>query len=173
MSKNIFFEQKGPFLLSQLLENVKIKNKIKFFDVKTLTDASIRDLTFFESSAYIEAAKNTKALFCLTTDKLKNYLPKSCEAIIVKNVLFELCKITKKFYPTADIDTPDRLLKVPKKTLYLNVKFGNNILVGKNCKIGKNTSIGSNTIIESNVLIGNNCVIGSQVVLRNSLMRQN
>ena len=62
MSKNIFFEQKGPFLLSQLLENVKIKNKIKFFDVKTLTDASIRDLTFFESSAYIEAAKNTKAL---------------------------------------------------------------------------------------------------------------
>ena len=90
--------------------------------------------------------------------------------IIVKNVLFDLAKITKKFYPKADIDYPDISLTQLKKSKYSNVKFGNNVLIGKNCQIGENTIIGNNTIIEHNVCIGNNCVIGSQIVIRNSLI---
>ena len=59
---------------------------------------------------YSDFAKSTKASFCVTTEKLKLYLPKSCEPIIVKNVLFELCKVARKFYPNADIDVPDNSL---------------------------------------------------------------
>ena len=105
MSRNIFFDRKGPFFLSEIFEFVKLKKKI--FDIKTLYEAEYSDITFLESVNYIEFAKSTKAGFCLTTDKLKIYLPKACEPIIVKNVLFELCKVTRKFYPNADIDTPD------------------------------------------------------------------
>ena len=90
-----------------------------------------------------------------------------------KNVLFELCKITKKFYPNADIDFPDLSLKKPNKSKYPKVRFGNNVLVGKNCKIGKNSIIGNNTIIEHNIEIGENCIIGSQVVLRNLITGKN
>ena len=69
------------------------------------------------------------------------------EKILVKNVLFELAKVLKKIYPTADVDYPDYTLKkATNKNLKL-VKFGNNVLVGKNVKIDKNTFIGSNTII--------------------------
>jgi len=170
MSKNIFFKREGPFLLNQIFDNIKLKKKIKIFDIKNLNDAEGGDLTFLVSADYVDEAKKTKASFCLTTDNLKAYLSKSCEPIIVKSVLLELCKVTKKFYPTADVDIPDNSLKTPKKSIYPKVKFGNNILVGKNCKIGKNTVVGSNTIIENNVLIGNNCIIGSQVVIRNSLI---
>ena len=171
MSRNIFFDRKGPFFLSEIFEFVKLKKKI--FDIKTLYEAEYSDITFLESVNYIEFAKSTKAGFCLTTDKLKIYLPKACEPIIVKNVLFELCKVVIKFYPNANVDIPDISLTNPKKVDYPNVKFGNNILLGKKCKIGKNTVIGSNTIIEHDVTIGDNCIIGSQVVIRNSLIGNN
>ena len=171
MSRNIFFDRKGPFFLSEIFEFVKLKKKI--FDIKTLYEAEYSDITFLESVNYIEFAKSTKAGFCLTTDKLKIYLPKACEPIIVKNVLFELCKVTRKFYPNADIDTPDHSLNAPIKSNYPNVRFGNNVFLGKNCKIGKDTIIGSNTIIEHDVLVGKNCTIGSHIMLKNSIIGNN
>jgi len=170
MSKNIFFDCRGPFLINKLFPNKLLKKNIKIKDVKTLNNATSEDLAFFESVNYKEEAQTTKALFCITTEKLKNYLPKKCEKIIVKNVLHELTRTIFKFYPKADIDYPDLSLKKPSKIKYKFVKFGNNVLVGKNVIIGKNSIIGSNTIIESNVKIGKNCIIGSQIIIKNSLI---
>ena len=173
MRKNIFFKQKGPFLLSEIFVNLTFKKNIEILDIKPLNEATNFDLTFLESVNYINSARSTNARYCLTTEKLKIYLPKKCEPIIVKNVLFELCNATRKFYPNADIDSIDISLKKPRVTKYKNVRFGNNVLVGKNCKIGKNTIIGNNTIIEHDVSIGENCTIGSQIVLRNSMIGNN
>ena len=173
MGQNIFFKQKGPFLLNELFSSINFKKKIKIFDIKNLTEATKDDLTFLDNIDYINFAKSTKASACITTEKLKLYLPKSCIPLIVTNVLFDLCKITKKFYPNADLDEPDTSLRKSKTSNHLKVKFGNNVLLGKKCIIGKNTIIGSNTIIEQNVKIGSNCVIGSQVVIRNSLIGNN
>jgi UDP-3-O-[3-hydroxymyristoyl] glucosamine N-acyltransferase len=173
MSKNVFFEQKGPFLLNEIIENFDSKQKIKIYDVKSLDEAENSDITFLESANYVNVANSTKADCCLTTDKLKGFLPKSCKPIIVKNVIFELCKVTRKFYPNADIDTLDLSLKKPAKSKYTKVRFGNNVFIGKNCKIGKNTDIGSNSIIEHNVTIGKNCTIGSNVVVKNSIIGNN
>ena len=171
MSRNIFFERKGPFLLNNIFN--KINSKITISDIKTLNEAQNSDLTFLDSVNYVYLAKTTKAGCCLTTDKLKIYLPNTCVPIIVKDVLFELCKVSRRFYPNADVDVPDNSLKKPGKSKYLKVRFGNNVFVGKNCKIGTNTIIGSNTIIEQNVIIGKNCIIGSQVVLKNTMVGNN
>jgi len=152
---------------------MELSKKLKIFNIKNLQEATNSDITFLDSIDYINYAKSTKAICCITTDKLKNYLPKSCMPIIVKNVLFELCKVTRKFYPHADVDSPDLSLKKPQKTIYPKVKFGSNVLLGKKCEIGKNTIIGSNTVIEHNVTIGEGCIIGSQVVIRNSLIGKN
>ena len=173
MGKNVFFEQKGPFSIFEIFGDLKTKKKTNISDVKSLNEARDSDITFLDSSDYIYLAKSTKAALCLTTDKLKIYLPNTCEPIVVKNVLFELCRVTKKFYPNAEIDTPDPSLKEPIKSMYSNVRFGNNVFVGKDCKIGKNTFIGTNTVIEHNVEIGENCIIGSQVVLKNSIIGNN
>jgi UDP-3-O-[3-hydroxymyristoyl] glucosamine N-acyltransferase len=170
MSKNIFFDCKGPFLINKLFPNKLLKKNIKINDIKTLSSATSEDLAFFDSVNYKEEAQTTKALFCITTEKLKKYLPKTCEKIIVKSVLYELARIVFKFYPKADIDYPDLSLRKPSKTKYKLVKFGNNVLIGKNVVIGKNSIIGSNTIIESNVKIGKNCIIGSQIIIKNSLI---
>ena len=100
-------------------------------------------------------------------------MPKNTYKILVKNVLFELARVTKCLYPEADIDYPDLLLKKPIKSNHKKVKFGNNVLIGKKVKIGKNSIIGSNCIIESNVQIGKNCIIGSNVIIKNSIIGNN
>ena len=172
MSKNIFFESKGPFKLNILFPSHSTLN-IKVNDIKTLDEAGKLDLTFFDSLNYKNLAEKTKAGSCITRENLKRYLPNACEAIIVKSVLFELAKVTSKFYPNADIDYPDNSLKKPNKTKFPGVKFGNNVLIGKNVKIGKSSIVGSNTIIEKNVLIGNSCTIGSQIMIKNTMVGNN
>ena len=170
MSKNIFFECVGPFNIKELFPNLIIKKNININDIKPLNKAGVSDITFLDSINYKKYASFTNASFCITTQKLSNNLPTNCLPIIVKNVLFELASVTKKFYPNADIDYPDLSASTPKLSNYKNVKFGNNVLIGKNVKIGKNSIIGANTIIEHDVVIGNNCVIGSQVMIKNSIL---
>ena len=106
MSKNIFFKSKGPFKLNVLFPNQSF-TKIQIKDIKTLDKAEKLDLTFFDSLNYKDLAEKTKASFCITKESLKKYLPKSCTAICVKSVLFELAKVTSKFYSEADLDYPD------------------------------------------------------------------
>ena len=171
MSKNIFFKSKGPFKLNILFP--KQSNSGVIQDIKTLDKAEKSDLTFFDSLLYKDLAIKTRAGSCITKENLKKYLPKSCYPVCVKSVLFELAKVTSKFYPYADIDYPDITLKKPNKSKYPGVKFGNNVLIGKNVKIGKSSVIGSNTIIEQNVLIGKNCTIGSQIMIKNSIIGNN
>ena len=170
MRDNIFFKNKGPFKLKKLFSKITKSADLIIKDIKVLNEASNNDLTFFDSIKYIESAKKTKSSFCITTKKLSKFLPKKCDFIEVNSVLFELAKVIKKFYPTADVDYPDYTLKKPKTSSYKGVKFGNNVLIGKNVKLGQNTLIGSNTIIEHNVSIGKNCIIGSNVMIKNSLV---
>ena len=165
----MFFKRK-KINLKKFYPNLNLKDNLFIDNVKPLLLAKKNDLTFFDSIKYKAEAKLTKSKICVTTEKLKSFLPNETKKIVVKNVLFELAKILNLIYINADADIPDETLKKPKKIQYKNVKFGNNVLIGKKVKIGKNTQIGSNTIIEHNVEIGKNCIIGHGVIIKNSLI---
>ena len=176
---NPFLKNKGPFKIDKLLKLSSLKNVNKFkniniHDIKDLSASTSKDITFFHSKKYFNHASKTKALFCITTENLKNYLPDDCNKIIVDNVLIATAKITKIFYPDSVSDDFDTTSKDINKTSFkMKVKFGKNVLIGKNVKIGKNCSIGHNSIIEKNVIIGNNCSIGSNVIIRNTIVNNN
>ena len=173
---NPFFKNTGPFNIEKLLSKVNIENinnykKNKIFDIKDLSSATNKDLTFFHSKKYSFLASKTKASYCVTLENLSQFLPTNCKRIIVKNVLLTMAKITKEFYPNSIIDDFDDSAKDISKTSFKKkVKFGKNVLIGKNVKIGKNCLIGHNTIIEKNVIIGSNCSIGSNVIIRNTIV---
>jgi UDP-3-O-[3-hydroxymyristoyl] glucosamine N-acyltransferase len=176
---NPFFKNAGPFNIEKLLKNTNIENKENFkkdkiYNVIDLVSATKKDLTFFHSKNYSSLASKTKASYCITSKNLSHFLPKSCNKIIVKNVLLTMAKITKEFYPKSIIDDFDDSAKDISKTSFKKkVKFGKNVLIGKNVKIGKNCLIGHNTIIEKNVIIGSNCSIGSNVIIRNTIVKDN
>ena len=109
MSLNIFFESKGPFTVKELFNNVNENKLIK--DIHSLDKSTSDSITFFDSINYKKEALLTKAKFCITNEKLKFFLPKTCAAIVVKNVLYELARVTKKYYQDADVDYQDFTLK--------------------------------------------------------------
>jgi UDP-3-O-[3-hydroxymyristoyl] glucosamine N-acyltransferase len=169
MSSNIFFKRKN-IKVNKIFQKINFIKNFTINDVKPLHTAKINDITFLDTTKYKSAANLTKASICITTEKLKNFLPQKVKKIVVKNVLFELARILKIIYPFADIDYPDQSLHKLKKSSYKSVKFGNNVLIGKNVKIGKHSQIGANVIIEQNVKIGLGCVIGSNTILKNTLI---
>jgi len=181
MSENQFFDKKGPFPLSEIAkvigcnENFSNGKNFQIRSFESLDNASIDDMTFLNSSKYQALSIKTKAAACITSKNLIKFLPDKCIKLDVKNVLFAVTKVTKMFYPKADIDLPDENLSKSEnvKKLYPNVKFGENVLIGKNVKVGKNSNISSNVIIESNVVIGENCTVGSFVTIRNSVISNN
>ena len=175
---NPFFKDTGPYDIKKLLSSIKLTtNNLsdeKINDIKDLHSSTKGDITFLHSKKYSEAAKITKASYCITTENLKSFLPNSCNSIISDNVLLHTAQLTKIFYPDSVTDDYDNTVKDINNTEYKNnVKFGKNILIGKNVKIGKNCKIGHNSIVEKNVIIGDNCSIGSNVIIRNSLIKNN
>ena len=176
---NPFFKNNGPFTISDILQLIdlddfKIGNDQKIIDIKDLLTSEKNDITFFHSKKYKDIAKNTKASFCITTESLKNELPKNCIPLVVENVLVSTSNVTSKFYPSSINDNFDYTAKDITETKFKdNVKFGKNVLIGNNVTLGSNCLIGHNTIIEQNVTIGNNCSIGSNVIIRNTLISNN
>ena len=95
---NPFFKNHGPFKFSKLISllnsnETKIEIDKEITDINDLVSAKKGEITFFHSKKYKNIAKKTKASFCLTTELLKNELPKSCLAVIVDNVLVSTSKI--------------------------------------------------------------------------------
>jgi len=176
---NPFFTNNGPFKFQNILTELNLKchendEDLDVIDINDLQNSKLNEITFFHSKKYKLSASNTKASFCITTENLKNELPKSCKPIIVDNVLVSTSIITAKFYPDSINDNFDETVKEISNTKFNNkIKFGKNVLIGKNVTIGSNCLIGHNTIIEKNVSIGDNCSIGSNTIIRNTLIKNN
>jgi len=176
---NPFFKNNGPYSISVILDELNLKfdeidKDQNITDIKDLQNSKPNEVTFFHSKKYKIAANNTKASFCITTENLKNELPKKCIPIVVDNVLVSTAVITAKFYPESINDDFDITVDDINKTEFRNkVKFGKNVLIGQNVSIGSNCLIGHNTIIEKNVSIGENCSIGSNTIVRNCLIKNN
>jgi UDP-3-O-[3-hydroxymyristoyl] glucosamine N-acyltransferase len=175
---NPFFINNGPFKISEIFKilktELKIEENLLVNDIKDLYNAEIDCITFFHSKKYNQIAKKTKASYCITTQNLKDYLPKNCTPIVVENVLVSTSLVTQKFYPNSIEDEYDAsAVDIKDTTLKDIVTAGKNVLVGDNVKIGKNCLIGHNSIIERNVQIGDNCKIGSNTILKNSVIKDN
>ena len=176
---NPFFNNNGPFKFKEILKELNLKSdkndeNLNIVDINDLQNSKLDEITFFHSKKYKIAAKNTKASFCITTENLKNELPKSCKPIISDNVLLSTSIVTSRFYPESVNDDFDETAKEISNTKFNDiVKFGKNVLIGKNVSIGSNCLIGHNTIFEKNVIIGNNCSIGSNTIIRNTLIKDN
>ena len=112
---NQFFKKKGPFPLKEILKVVDsstlVTRDYEIHGIQDLFHASKNDITFLHSSKYKNDSVNTKALACITSKNLSQYLPSKCVKIIVGNVFFAIAKISKLFYPDGDFDYLDKSLQ--------------------------------------------------------------
>ena len=134
---NPFFKNHGPFKIQKIIDIIKNNSQLKkknykIYDIKDLILSTSKDITFFHSKKYSNAASITKASYCITTDSLKHFLPVTCSPIIVENVLLSVSLITKAFYPDSINDEFDNTVREITKTNFnKKTRHGKNILIGK------------------------------------------
>ncbi len=168
--------------IKKILEknSVIIKSNISdnelFFSIKTLSNSTDNDLTFFSNLKYINHLKNVKAKACLIEKKFIKYLPINCIPIIVEDPYLTLAIIGSLFYDNNFKSNGEisRNSKINSESIIAkNVQINPYTIIYENTEIGENTFIGSNSSVGPNVKIGRNVIIHDNVSISNASIMQN
>ena len=176
-----FIDIKNILKKNSLEVRSKISDNENFLKLKSITNSSINDLSFFSNIKYLNDLKNIKAKACLIEEKYIKFLPENCEPIVVSDTYLALALISNLFNDEivnsngviSKQSSLDINLKIHKNvqinhfsSIYKNTEICENVYIGSSSTIGPNVYIGKNVIIHDNVSISNasimdNCIIKS------------
>ncbi len=164
-------------LIENSLEVISnISDNETFSSIKTITNSSDSDLSFFSNLKYLGDLKTTKAKACLIESQFTKYLPKKCEPIIVNDPYLALALISNLFYDQK-INSNGVISKNSsidsKSIIEKNVQINPFSIVFENTKLCQNVYIGSNTSIGPNVIINQNSIIHDNVSITNAIIMEN
>tara|TARA_B100000575_G_C23107368_1_gene639256 strand:+ start:149 stop:1135 length:987 start_codon:yes stop_codon:yes gene_type:complete len=176
LKKIKYIEIKNLLKENSLEIKSEISNEEIFLNIKTISNSSINDLSFFSNLKYLNDLKNIKAKACLIEDKYIEFLPKNCKPIIVKDPYLALALITNVFneeiYKSNGVISKNSIVN-SKSKIHNNVQINDFSLIHENTEIFENTYIGSNSNIGPNVVIKNNVVIHDNVSISNATIMDN
>ncbi len=164
-------------LIENSLEVISnISDNETFSSIKTITNSSDSDLSFFSNLKYLGDLKTTKAKACLIENQFTKYLPKKCEPIIVNDPYLALALISnllndQKINSNGVISQNSSIDS--KSIIERNVQINPFSIVCENTKLCQNVYIGSNTYIGPNVIINQNSIIHDNVSITNAIIMEN
>lgn len=180
MSRSLFFNKKFEFLtLAQVidlsgattLENADLSKKI--FDIATLDSGNENQISFINSSQYLEKLANSKVSFCFVEEKYLSRLPATITPLIHKNPYFAYAKIAAAFYQEKKPDFSSQKLIHSTANIGEGTQIAPNAYVGKDVEIGKNCFVGAGSAIMDGCVIGDNCTINAGAVISFALIGEN
>jgi len=168
--------------IKNLLEknSLEVKSKISddelFLSIKTITNSTKNDLSFFSNFKYINDLKQIKAKACLIEEKYINYLPDNCYPIIVKDPYLALALVSNLFnnevFKSNGIISNNTSID-SNSVIQKKVQIDSFTVVFHNTEIKEGTYIGSNSTIGPNVIINKNVVIYDNVSISNAIIMDN
>ena len=175
--KKIKYKEIKELLNKNSLEIISnISDDEIFSSVKTISNASDKDLSFFSNQRYLDSLKNIKAKACLIENKYKEYLPKNCEPIIVKDPYLALALISnlqsEDSFKSNGILSKNAIVN-SQSNLHKNVQINPFCMIHEDTEIFENVYIGSSSSIGPNVIINKNVVIHDNVTISNSIIMEN
>ena len=175
--KNINYLEIKKILEKNFVEVYSNINENEIFErIKTISNSSNMDLTFFSKIKFANDLKTTKAKACLIEKKFLQFLPNTCEPIIVNDPYLALALISNLIN---DESLNSNGIISEKSEVNSESKIHNNVqinpfsLISNNTEICDNVYIGSNSNIGPNVLIHKNVVIHDNVSISNSIISEN
>ena len=176
MKKIKYIEIKEILEKNSLEVTSTISDEQIFLSLKTISNASENDLSFFSNIRYLNDLKKIKAKACLIDERFTKYLPDNCYPIIVKDPYLALAFVSNLFNDevvnsngiiskNTSIDSKSKIEK--------NVQINPFTTIYHNTEIKEDTYIGSNTIIGPNVIINKNVIIHDNVSISNALIMEN
>ncbi len=176
MKKIKYLEIKNLFKKYSIEFDSNLDPSESFNSIKTLSNSTNNDLSFFSNSKYLNQLSKIKAKACIIKKKYSKYLPNNCEPLIVDEPYLALALISKLFYDNnlksngiisnnSEIDSNCKI----HKNVQINSfsKINENSEIFENVYIGSNSNIGPNAIIHKNVIIHDNVSISNCVIMNN------
>ena len=174
--KKIKYKEIKDLLNKNSLEIISnISDDEIFSSVKTISNASDKDLSFFSNQRYLDSLKNIKAKACLIENKYKEHLPKNCEPIIVKDPYLALALISnlqsENSFKSNGILSKNAIIN-SQSNLHKNVQINPFCVIHEDTEIFENVYIGPSSSIGPNVIINKNVVIHDNVTISNSIIME-
>ena len=180
MKKIKYIEIKEILEKNSLEVKSTVSNEEIFLSLKTISNSSENDLSFFSNNKYLNDLKKIKAKACLIEEKFANYLPNKCYPIIVKDPYLALAYVSNLFNDefiqsngiissNTSIDSNSKI----KKNVQVNpfTIIFHNTEIKEATYIGSNSSIGPNVIINKNVIIHDNVSISNAIIMENCIIK--
>ena len=175
-----FFERAGPFLLADVAAAAKAElapgadPTLMIADVRALTDASARDLSFLDNRKYLARLTETRAAACLVAPPFAASVPKGTAALLTAEPYRGFALALKLFYPEALQPKAARAggdsLIDPTAQLEEGVILEPGVVIGPEARIGRGTRIAAGAVIGYRVTIGRDGYIGPLVTLVHALV---
>ena len=180
MKKIKYIEIKEILEKNSLEVSSELSEEEIFSNLKTISNSSENDLSFFSNIRYLNDLKKIKAKACLIEEKFISYLPKNCYPIIVKDPYLALAFVSNLFNSeifvsngivsnNTFIDSSSKIEKNVQINPYTTIFHNTEIKEGT--YIGSNSSIGPNVIINKNVVIHNNVSISNSIIMENCIIK--
>lgn len=173
-----FFKAGGPFALSRLAEisGASIKSGsdggAMFKDVASIDLAGPDEISFLDSSRYLEAFAKSKAGACITAPKWESKAPTGMAILVSDNPHLAFAHIAQAFYPHKPPQGQVKASAIidPKARLGAGCEVAEGAIIEENAEIGENCRIGANAVIAAGVVLGDDCTIGAGATLSHCIL---
>ncbi|MEQ1717879.1 MAG: UDP-3-O-(3-hydroxymyristoyl)glucosamine N-acyltransferase [Hyphomicrobium sp.] len=174
-----FFERAGPFSLFEVAKAVgaelapEADGSRSIEDVRSLTDADHRHITFLDNRKYLPQVAGTTACACLINPALASRVPAGTVALLTKQPYHGFARALALFYPGAmrsQIATPGAPPIDPTARLEEGVEIEPGVVIGAEAQIGRGTRIAAGAVIGARVCIGRGSYIGALATVSHALV---
>ena len=167
-----FYDNRGPFRLSQLCEMAGLScpegadTDARIYDVAGLAEAGPPHLSFYDGRRAKAEFLATKAGWCLVAKKAYEEAPKGAVLVSAGQVARAFAAIARRFYPEHELDVRAQEKAIhPTARLGDGVVLGPGVVVGPGAEIGEHAHIGAHAVIGRGVTIGRRAQIASHAVI--------
>lgn len=175
-----FFDRKGPFPLAELARAVGaalppgIDGAALIDDVRPLSEAGPRHLTFLDNRKYLPQLAISKAGAVLVQPALAGRVPSHCIALATKTPYRGFAVALQLFYPEAmwpRVAAAGLQSAIdPSAEIEPGVAIEPGAVIGPEARIGAGSRIAAGAIVGYRVSIGRRCYVGAQAVLTHALI---
>jgi UDP-3-O-[3-hydroxymyristoyl] glucosamine N-acyltransferase len=168
-----FFHRAGPFPLADVAAATKAEiapgadPNLVVFDVRALSDAAARDLSFLDNRKYLGQLTATRAGACLVAPAIAASVPKTTIALVTPEPYRGFAQALRLFYPDAlqpkAAAAGGNALIDPSAEIEEGAVLEPGAVIGPEARIGRGTRIAAGAVIGYRVTIGRDCYIGPTV----------
>ena len=179
-----FFERAGPFSLAEIAKATGAElapgapAHTMIEDVRTLTDAGPRDISFFNNRKYADQLKGTRAGACLVLPGLADRVPDTTGKLLTADPYRGFAQTLMLFYPASRFSQVSAAEAAeaaagpihPTAELEEGVIVEPGAVVGPEARIGRGTRIAAGAVIGYRVCIGRDGYIGPSASILHALV---